>query len=678
MLINLQPRVTTFVQGGEPMAAVLTSTYHWGLLPIGLLLSFGAGLTTVRLLHRAQHVHGVSRAVATFGGAIAAGCGIWSAHFTCMLAYDSGGIVAYDPALTFLSLFIAVALSGAGLGVGVCFPSWRILAGMVIGLTSGGLHYLVVRASQSPRLTSDSLYGELAIALAVLCSVAAIFATGRGKSRQSLVTVSLLTIGIILPPIIAMLGVEITTGSTTLVGNIASLSPTGLVLAIATATAACGTLSIVHAIDPARDKLNDALDKLAVGLLIFDSEERILVCNKPYQEMYDVPARVVIPGHGTLTSLLKYRTGNGTFREDPEQYLINLRKALHDDSSTHREPTLVDGRVVSVSTHPMAGGGWVAVHENISERKQVQQSAELSAAREKRRVWIEEAISSFQQRAEVALTTVMQSSGAMSAVAEMLLTSSARTSDSAQEALGSSHEASAVAETASSAANELTASIDEINRQLSHTAEAVNIAVNKATKSDTEIIALADAAEKIGHVIRLIQNIAGQTKLLALNATIEAARAGVAGNGFSVVAAEVKSLSVQTAAATEEIERQIATVQTSTETAVDSIRSITKQIQEINVFSKGAMASVVHQSNATREISECVAGAFDRTKAVLSVLTQVVDDAASANHSARTVIEASDAVGNAATTLREEIASFLQKVSEKANEPLQTNALKAA
>jgi methyl-accepting chemotaxis protein len=549
----------------------------------------------------------------------------------------------------------------------------------VIGLTSGGLHYLVVRASQSPRLTSDSVYGEVAIILAVLCSVAAIFTAGRGKSRQSaLATVGFLTLGIIVPPVIAMLGVEIATGSTTFAGNASSLSPTGLVLAIAAATAAAGTLSLVYAKDPERDKLTDALDKLAVGLLIFDAEERILVCNKPYQEMYDVPAHVVTPGHGTLTSLLKFRTGNGTFREDPEQYLINLRKALHDDSSTHREPTLVDGRVVSVSTHPMAGGGWVAVHENISERKQVQQRAEVAVAREERRVWIEEAISAFRQRAEVALTTVMQSSGAMSAVAEMLLKSSARTSDSAQEALDSSNQASAVAETASSAATELTNSIEEINRQLSHTADAVNIAVNKAAKSDAEIIALADAAEKIGHVIRLIQNIAGQTKLLALNATIEAARAGAAGNGFSVVAAEVKSLSVQTAAATEEIERQIATVQTSTETAVDSIRLITKQIQEINTFSKGAMASVSHQSKATRDISECVAGAFDRTKSALIVLTQVVDDATSTSDSARTVLGASDAVGEAATTLREEINLFLQKVSEKANEPLPTKIPRAA
>ena len=73
--------------------------------------------------------------------------------------------------------------------------------------------------------------------------------------------------------------------------------------------------------------------------------------------------------------------------------------------------------------------------------------------------------------------------------------------------------------------------------------------------------ALAEGAEKIGHVVGLITNIAGQTNLLALNATIEAARAGDAGKGFAVVASEVKSLANQTTKATEEIGIRIAQIQ---------------------------------------------------------------------------------------------------------------------
>ena len=127
-------------------------------------------------------------------------------------------------------------------------------------------------------------------------------------------------------------------------------------------------------------------------------------------------------------------------------------------------------------------------------------------------------------------------------------------------------------------------SIAEINRQVVSAAEIVRAATAEAQSTNETIGGLAQAAQKIDDVVKLIQSVAGQTNLLALNATIEAARAGAAGKGFAVVAAEVKALAVQTAKATEDIAAQIAAVQSSTQSAVRAIGSITGRMEEIRQF----------------------------------------------------------------------------------------------
>ena len=125
-------------------------------------------------------------------------------------------------------------------------------------------------------------------------------------------------------------------------------------------------------------------------------------------------------------------------------------------------------------------------------------------------------------------------------------------------------------------------------------------AVMTATETNSRVQKLADAAQKIGDVINLIQDIAEQTNLLALNATIEAARAGDAGKGFAVVATEVKNLAGQTANATEEISAQISGIQTATQNSVGVIKQITGTITEINQISTAISNAIQEQASAIR------------------------------------------------------------------------------
>jgi methyl-accepting chemotaxis protein len=322
-----------------------------------------------------------------------------------------------------------------------------------------------------------------------------------------------------------------------------------------------------------------------------------------------------------------------------------------------------DGRIVLAKNEPLPDGGWVSTHEDVTEQRHAEQ--ELAAIRDQEQLCtvIDAAIASFRPRAEKLLSSVSGSATAMRSTASELLGSSDQTSQRAESTLQAFNEASGNVETAAVAADELSRSIAEISRQLIHTSNVVGLATTVARATDSEIADLASGAQKIGDVINLIRNIAGQTNLLALNATIEAARAGEAGKGFVVVAAEVKSLAVQTAKATEEIANHILAVQNSTGGAVEAIRQIATRMQEINEYTTGVAASVEQQNSATEEISHNVANAADGTGHVVAVLGEVAGAAIETRSSAQVVRDASESAESAVANLRLEVEDFLAKVA---------------
>ena len=228
---------------------------------------------------------------------------------------------------------------------------------------------------------------------------------------------------------------------------------------------------------------------------------------------------------------------------------------------------------------------------------------------------------------------------------DMIAEAVTSTSERVNSAVSASTQSSSNMQAVASGAEELAASVGEISRQAS---EALNIsqqAVRQANETNEIVSGLAAAAQKIGDVVKLINNIADQTNLLALNATIEAARAGEAGRGFAVVASEVKSLATQTAKATDEISGQIAAVQGSTESAVSVIEAITQTISRVNEISAAIAASVEEQASVTQSISSNMQVAAKSVNEINDNMSEIAGATKSVDEATRKVKAASRSLG---------------------------------
>ena len=431
---------------------------------------------------------------------------------------------------------------------------------------------------------------------------------------------------------------------------------------VACAISALTAIVVVGRVRAKYRLVRSALNNMTQGLCMFDGAARLILCNERYAEMYHLRKEFTWVGT-PLRDLLVERAAAGTFSGDPDAYVAECLRQVAEGRTETRTIEIKDGRVIALVSRPIPGGGWLATHTDVTEQLSAEKERDALRQREQRRRVIDAAIFSFRERVESVLKTVGQSATAMKAAAKTLLETSDHTLQRTEGAVHGSNEASVNVETAATAAAELTTSIREISRQLTQANEVVRSAAADANATNDDISALAQVAQKIGDVVKLIQDIAGQTNLLALNATIEAARAGEAGRGFAVVASEVKSLAVQTGKATEEITREILAVQSCTTGAVSAIRAITQRMQDINYYTTGVAGSVEQQEAATGEISHNVASAAAGAKAIVAALDAVAGGVTQTRSSAQTMLAASEEVEAATAELRSEVEEFLGTVA---------------
>jgi len=123
-------------------------------------------------------------------------------------------------------------------------------------------------------------------------------------------------------------------------------------------------------------RLDAALNSMRQGLLLFDSESRLILCNRRYRQMYGLSAQAARPGC-TLRDLLIQRQATGTFKGDPDQYIARL---VDSGKVETKAVDLPDGRTISVTNAPVQGGGWVSTHDDITERRRAEKELDRTRA----------------------------------------------------------------------------------------------------------------------------------------------------------------------------------------------------------------------------------------------------------------------------------------------------------
>jgi methyl-accepting chemotaxis protein len=301
--------------------------------------------------------------------------------------------------------------------------------------------------------------------------------------------------------------------------------------------------------------------------------------------------------------------------------------------------------------------------DNMIEAERLRAAQEAEQQRQiDRGKKVESLVAGFDKVIGEVVSSTSSAATELQSTAQSLSATAEETSQQSNAVAAAAEQMTQNVQTVASATEELSASIREIGTRVTESNRIVATAVTQADDTNGKVKSLSEAAQKIGEVVTLINEIASQTNLLALNATIEAARAGEAGKGFAVVASEVKNLATQTARATEEIAGQVKSIQESTSSAAHAIGTIAETINRVSEISTAIASAVEEQGAATQEISRNVQEASTGTSEVSSNIAGVTQASQQTSAGSTQVLSAATELAMNGERLKKEVDSFLHAV----------------
>jgi len=374
------------------------------LVGLSVLVAVAGAYAALEMIERSRGAHGMRARLWQAASAAALGVSVWSMHFIGMLAIRIEPPVTYAPGIALLSLLIAVGAVAWGLRILHAGASWLRTgaAGIVVGLGVAAMHYVGMAGVRftgelgyTPGLFSLSVLIGIAAAIVALQLSIAVRSVG-ARATAALVMgaaicgmhyTGMSATAFLLDPLARRLPsvpsfpLTVALSLTTL-----GLLLCALVLVAADRRVAASELREAASLRQANERLARGnavlelsrkqfiavLNNITQGVCLFDGAERLVLSNRRFTEIYGLPPTAVCPG-STFKDIMNLRYAAGGAPDmSPSEYLAARRRAVAARVPSSTVTSLKNGRVVAINHQPMSDGGWVATHEDITERQQAE------------------------------------------------------------------------------------------------------------------------------------------------------------------------------------------------------------------------------------------------------------------------------------------------------------------